>query len=87
MGIMLSKDSVKSRLASEEGMSFTEFCYQILQAYDFLYLNEKHNVNLQIGGADQWGNITNGCDLIRRLTKGALEGYGITMPLLLTKTG
>lgn len=85
MGIMLSKDSVKSRLASEEGMSFTEFCYQILQAYDFLYLNEKHNVNLQIGGADQWGNITAGIELIRKV-KGE-EVYGITFTLLTKADG
>ena len=85
MGIMLSKESVKARLNSEEGLSFTEFCYQILQAYDFLWLNEKHGVNAQIGGADQWGNITAGIELIRK-EKGK-EVYGITFPLLTKADG
>ncbi len=85
MGIMLSKESVKARLNSEEGLSFTEFCYQILQAYDFLWLNEKYGVNAQIGGADQWGNITAGIELIRK-EKGK-EVYGITFPLLTKADG
>lgn len=85
MGIMLSKESVKARLNSEEGLSFTEFCYQILQAYDFLWLNEKKGVNAQIGGADQWGNITAGIELIRK-EKGK-EVYGITFPLLTKADG
>lgn len=70
---MLSKDSVKSRMGGgedgegAEGMSYTEFTYQLLQAYDFSYLFEKHGVAVQIGGSDQWGNITAGTDLIRRV--------------------
>lgn len=85
MGIMLSKESVKARLNSEEGLSFTEFCYQILQAYDFLWLNQKYGVNAQIGGADQWGNITAGIELIRK-EKGK-EVFGITFPLLTKSDG
>src|SRR5690606_29893700 len=61
---MLSKDSVQKRL--EYGMSFTEFTYQLIQAYDFYYLLTQHNVSLQMGGADQWGNITSGTELIRK---------------------
>ena len=67
MGSMLSRDSVKSRLESEGGMSFTEFSYQLFQAYDFLHLHREHQCALQIGGSDQWGNIVGGCDLIRRV--------------------
>ncbi len=85
MGPMLSKDSVRSRLESEEGMSYTEFSYQLLQAYDFLYLHEHHDVTAQIGGADQWGNITAGIDLMKK--KGGKTGYGITFPLLTRSDG
>lgn len=85
MGIMLSKDSVKSRLSSEEGMSFTEFCYQLLQGYDFLHLFEKHGVTVQLGGSDQWGNITAGIDLIRRVN--GAQAYGVTWPLLTRSDG
>ncbi len=85
MGPMLTKDSVKSRLNSEEGMSFTEFCYQLLQGYDFLYLHDNYGVNVQIGGSDQWGNITAGIDLIRKV-KGE-SSYGITFPLLTRADG
>jgi tyrosyl-tRNA synthetase len=80
---MMAKDSVKSRLAAESGLSFTEFSYSLLQAYDFLHLNEKHGCILQAGGADQWGNITAGIDLIRR--KRDVTACGLTTPLL-TKT-
>jgi tyrosyl-tRNA synthetase len=80
---MMAKDSVKSRLGSESGISFTEFSYSLLQAYDFLHLNEKYGCILQAGGADQWGNITAGIDLIRR--KRDLTACGLTTPLL-TKT-
>ena len=80
---MMAKDSVKSRLESESGLSFTEFSYSLLQAYDFLHLNEKHGCILQAGGADQWGNITAGIDLIRR--KRDVTACGLTTPLL-TKT-
>ena len=67
MGSMLSRDSVKSRLDSDSGMSFTEFSYQLFQAYDFLHLHQHHNCALQIGGSDQWGNILGGCELVRRV--------------------
>ena len=84
---MMSKDSVKKRLSrdSSEGMSFTEFAYQLLQGYDFLYLFKNHNVKLQLGGADQWGNITTGTELIRR-TLGA-EAYALTCPLITKADG
>ncbi len=85
IGTMLGKESVRSRVQSEEGMSYTEFSYQLLQAYDFFHLFEKHGVALQIGGSDQWGNITAGIDLIRKL-KGE-TAYGITFPLLTRSDG
>ena len=80
---MLARDSVKSRLEGTSGLSFTEFSYALLQAYDFLHLYEKHGCLLQAGGADQWGNITAGIDLIRR--KHDVAACGLTTPLL-TKT-
>jgi tyrosyl-tRNA synthetase len=80
---MMAKDSVKSRMDAATGISFTEFSYSLLQAYDFLHLNETHGCLLQAGGADQWGNITAGIDLIRR--KRDLAACGLTTPLL-TKT-
>lgn len=82
---MLAKDIVARRL--EVGISFTEFSYQILQSIDFLKLNQEHDVALQIGGADQWGNITSGTDLIHRLTGGEAEAYGLTIPLMLKSDG
>ena len=84
---MMSKDSVKKRLSrdSSEGMSFTEFTYQLLQGYDFLYLYEHRNVKLQLGGADQWGNITTGTELIRRTCGG--EAYALTCPLITKADG
>ena len=84
---MMSKDSVKKRLSrdSSEGMSFTEFTYQLLQGYDFLYLYEHNNVKLQLGGADQWGNITTGTELIRRTCGG--EAYALTCPLITKADG
>jgi tyrosyl-tRNA synthetase len=85
LGVMLSKESVKSRLHSEEGMSFTEFSYQLLQSYDFFHLFSHHHVTLQIGGSDQWGNITEGIDLIRKLTGGG--AFGLTFPLLTRSDG
>jgi tyrosyl-tRNA synthetase len=85
VGPMLSKESVKARLNSEEGMSFTEFSYQLLQGYDFLYLFEKHGVSVQIGGSDQWGNITAGTDLIRKVV--GQTSYGVTFPLLTRSDG
>ena len=84
---MMSKDSVKKRLSrdSSEGMSFTEFTYQLLQGYDFLYLYQHYGVKLQLGGADQWGNITTGTELIRRTCQG--EAYALTCPLITKADG
>ena len=84
---MMSKDSVKKRLSrdSSEGMSFTEFTYQLLQGYDFLYLFQNKGVTLQLGGADQWGNITTGVELIRRVT--GKEANGLTCPLITKADG
>jgi tyrosyl-tRNA synthetase len=75
---MMAKDSVKKRL--ETGMSFTEFSYQLVQGYDFYYLNQHHNCILQLGGSDQWGNIVTGTELIRRKAGG--EAYAVTTPLI-----
>jgi tyrosyl-tRNA synthetase len=80
---MMAKDSVKNRL--ESGLSFTEFSYQLVQGYDFLYLNKEKNCKLQIGGADQWGNITTGTELIRRMNGG--EAYALTCPLITKADG
>ncbi|MBF6626825.1 tyrosine--tRNA ligase [Aerococcaceae bacterium zg-BR9] len=82
---MLAKDVVASRL--ENGISFTEFSYQILQSIDFAYLHEHHDVQLQVGGADQWGNITSGLDYIRRTQGHEEEVYGLTIPLMLKSDG
>ncbi len=84
---MMAKDSVKKRLSSEakEGMSFTEFTYQLVQGYDFLYLYQKHNCTLQMGGSDQWGNITTGTELIRRIGGG--KGFALTCPLITKADG
>lgn len=82
---MLAKDIVASRL--EVGISFTEFSYQILQSIDFAYLHQYHDVQLQIGGADQWGNITSGLDYIRRTQGHEEEVYGLTIPLMLKSDG
>jgi len=83
LNYMLAKDSVDSRL--EKGISFTEFSYMILQAYDFLNLNQQHHCTLQIGGSDQWGNITAGMELIGRTTNERV--YGLTMPLVTKSDG
>lgn len=85
VGPMLAKESVKSRMTSEEGMSFTEFSYQLLQGYDFYYLNEHHGVNVQLGGSDQWGNITAGTDLIRKIS--GKSCFGLTFPLMTRSDG
>jgi tyrosyl-tRNA synthetase len=85
IGPMLAKESVRLRLQSEEGMSFTEFSYQILQGYDFLYLFQHYGVTIQLGGSDQWGNIISGTDLIRRIH--GKPAYGITFPLLTRSDG
>lgn len=82
---MLAKDIVASRL--ESGISFTEFTYQILQSIDFLQLYKDHNVQLQIGGADQWGNITAGLDLIRKKEGPEAKAFGLTIPLMLKADG
>ena len=84
---MMAKDSVKKRLAAnaDHGMSFTEFSYQLLQGYDFLYLYEHEGCRLQMGGSDQWGNITTGTELIRRIDGG--EAYAITCPLITKADG
>lgn len=82
---MLAFDSVKLRLEREQPLTFLEFNYMILQAYDFLELFKKHQVVLQMGGSDQWGNIINGVELIRRLEAG--EAFGLTTPLITTSSG
>ncbi|HBU79416.1 MAG TPA: tyrosine--tRNA ligase [Muricauda sp.] len=84
---MMAKDSVKKRLSSDakEGMSFTEFTYQLVQGYDFLYLYQNHNCSLQMGGSDQWGNITTGTELIRRIGGG--KGFALTCPLITKADG
>ncbi len=83
---MLAKDSVKSRIErADSGISFTEFSYMLLQAYDFAHLSQSHQCTLQIGGSDQWGNITAGTDLARRMH--GITLHGMTMPLLLTSDG
>ncbi|GFY83223.1 tyrosyl-tRNA synthetase, class Ib, bacterial/mitochondrial [Actinidia rufa] len=88
VGTMMSKESVKRRLESEQGMSYTEFTYQLLQGYDFFYLYNNEGVNVQIGGSDQWGNITAGTDLIRRkILQPNPHAYGLTFPLLLKSDG
>lgn len=85
VGPMLAKESVKSRIQSEEGISYTEFSYQILQGYDFYYLAEKEDVVLQMGGSDQWGNITAGIELNRKLAGKPI--YGLTYPLITRSDG
>ena len=84
---MMAKDSVKKRLSgeSQHGMSFTEFSYQLLQGYDFLYLYRNNNCRLQMGGSDQWGNITTGTELIRRTDGG--EAFALTCPLITKADG
>ena len=84
---MMSKDSVKKRLGEESksGMSFTEFTYQLVQGYDFLHLNEHYGCKLQMGGSDQWGNITTGTELIRK--KGRGDAFAITCPLITKADG
>jgi tyrosyl-tRNA synthetase len=76
---------VRRRLESEEGISYTEFSYSLLQAYDYLVLHDRHQCRLQIGGSDQWGNIVAGCDLIRRLR--GVRTWGLVLPLLTTASG
>ena len=86
VNVMLAKDSVKSRLErSDSGLSYTEFSYMLLQAYDFVHLYEQYGCEIQVGGSDQWGNITAGIDLARRMGRPQL--YGITCPLLTKSDG
>jgi len=86
VNVMLAKDSVKSRLErSDSGLSYTEFSYMLLQAYDFVYLHRHYDCGIQVGGSDQWGNITAGIDLARRLH--GVQLYGMTCPLLTKSDG
>ena len=86
LGAMVAKESVRSRMGrSEEGISYTEFSYQVLQAYDFMALFDRYRCTLQLGGSDQWGNITAGIELIRRVKGEA--AYGITLPLVMKTDG
>lgn len=96
VSLMLARDSILSRLASNQGIGYNEFSYQILQAYDFWHLMKKHGISVQVGGNDQWGNITAGIDLISRAQKKfgglselgkELPAYGLTVPLLTTPKG
>jgi tyrosyl-tRNA synthetase len=84
---MMAKDSVKNRISAEssDGMSFTEFTYQLVQGYDFLHLFKAHDCTIQMGGSDQWGNITTGTELIRRVGNG--KGFAITCPLITKSDG
>ena len=84
---MMAKDSVKNRISAEssDGMSFTEFTYQLVQGYDFLHLFKTHSCTIQMGGSDQWGNITTGTELIRRVGNG--KGFAITCPLITKSDG
>ena len=85
---MMSKDSVKRRITGEsgaDGMSFTEFSYQLLQGYDYVYLNENYDCKLQLGGADQWGNITTGTEMIRKISGN--EVFALTCPLITKADG
>jgi tyrosyl-tRNA synthetase len=85
VGAMLAKESVRARLDSEAGMSYAEFSYQLIQAYDFLHLYDHEGCRIQIGGSDQWGNITAGTELIRRLR--GEEAFGLTFPILCDSSG
>lgn len=82
---MIAKESVKKRLESEAGLSFTEFCYQMLQAYDFRHLSKEHDIILQMGGGDQWGNITAGIDYTRKMDQ--KQVYGLVIPLVTDSNG
>ena len=82
---MLTKDSVRNRIEREEGLSFTEFSYMLLQSYDFLYLYDNYGCKLQTGGSDQWGNITAGTELVRRVRGG--QAYGLVYPLITKSDG
>lgn len=81
---LIKKDAISARLASETGLSYTEFAYPLLQAYDFLMLYRSHGATVQVGGSDQWGNMVAGADLIRRVERAA--AYAVTVPLIIDKT-
>ena len=85
VGTMLAKESMRSRLSSEQGISFTEFSYMLLQANDFFELHDRYGCEMQVGGSDQWGNITAGIDLIRR--RAGATAHGLTLPLLTRSDG
>ena len=85
VGTMLGKESVRARLAGDQGISFTEFSYMLLQANDFYELHSRHGCEMQVGGSDQWGNITAGIDLIRR--RAEVPAYGLTVPLVTRADG
>ncbi len=82
---MMAKESVKRRVGGDEGISFTEFSYQLLQAYDYLVLHDRYGCSLQMGGSDQWGNITAGCELIRKVRSARV--HGLVWPLMTTSSG
>ena len=82
---MMSLESIKQRLNREQNLSFLEFNYSLLQAYDFLELKRKNNCKIQFGGSDQWGNIVSGIDLIRKINNE--EVFGVTTPLITTSSG
>ncbi len=84
---MMAKDSVKKRIEGDTGISYTEFAYQLMQGYDFYWLYKNMNCKLQFGGSDQWGNITTGTELVRRMTKGAGEAFAFTCPLITKADG
>jgi tyrosyl-tRNA synthetase len=87
LNVMLAKDSVKSRMEGDSGISYTEFSYQLLQAYDFCHLRKTFNCELQIGGSDQWGNLTAGTDLIRKKLGADTTAWGWTFPLITKSDG
>jgi tyrosyl-tRNA synthetase len=88
VNMMLGKESVRARLEDREhGISYTEFSYMLIQAYDFVVLHDRYGCKLQIGGSDQWGNITAGIELIRRLRGHEHHAYGMTLPLIVTASG
>lgn len=88
VNMMIQKDSVRERLHNrDQGISYTEFSYMILQSYDFLHLFREHGVTLQMGGSDQWGNIVGGTDLIRRCVDGSSDAFGVTWPLVTKADG
>ncbi len=84
---MMNKESVKKRMQSEAGISYTEFAYQLLQGYDFYHLYKNHNVKMQVGGSDQWGNITTGTELVRRMLGAEEKAYAAVCPLLTREDG